>query len=79
METSFVVISIVLIIAAFILQGIQGDKEWYVITLFGLSFAIGGYAKAKEGVLETLKNKSLNVEILMILAALGAFFLRNFF
>ncbi len=78
METSFVVISIVLIIAAFILQGIQGDKEWYVITLFGLSFAIGGYAKAKEGVLETLKNKSLNVEILMILAALGAFFSGNF-
>ncbi|AWE08749.1 cadmium-translocating P-type ATPase [Lysinibacillus sp. 2017] len=36
------------------------------------AFIIGGYAKAKEGILDTFKNKSLNVEILMILAAVGS-------
>lgn len=77
-ETSSVAISIILIIAAFITQNILDATPWYVIMLFGLSFAIGGFAKAKEGVLATIKNKSLNVEILMILAALGAFFSGNY-
>ena len=36
------------------------------------AFLIGGYAKAKEGILDTIVNKSLNVEILMILAAIGS-------
>lgn len=36
------------------------------------AFVIGGYAKAKEGIIDTIKNKSLNVEILMILAAIGS-------
>jgi Zn2+/Cd2+-exporting ATPase len=76
-ETSSVVISIIFIITAFILQSQLGDT-WYIITLFGLSFAIGGFAKAKEGVLATIKDKSLNVEILMILAALGAFFVGSY-
>jgi len=61
-----------------ILSSIQGTESWYVVTLFGLSFVIGGFAKAKEGVHLTIKNKSLNVEILMILAALGAFIVGNY-
>ena len=36
------------------------------------AFVIGGFAKAKEGILDTIENKSLNVEILMILAAIGS-------
>ncbi|ATP41867.1 heavy metal translocating P-type ATPase [Solibacillus sp. R5-41] len=36
------------------------------------AFFIGGFAKAKEGILDTIANKSLNVEILMILAAIGS-------
>lgn len=36
------------------------------------AFIIGGFAKAKEGILDTIENKSLNVEILMILAAIGS-------
>lgn len=71
-ETTSVVISVILIIIGFALS--QGHPEpWYVALAFGLSFVIGGFAKAKEGILSTLHNKSLNVEILMILAALGAF------
>lgn len=36
------------------------------------AYIIGGFAKAKEGVLDTIENKSLNVELLMILAAIGS-------
>ncbi|WEG12766.1 heavy metal translocating P-type ATPase [Pullulanibacillus sp. KACC 23026] len=40
--------------------------------IFIASFIIGGYAKAKEGIEETFKEKSLNVELLMFLAAIGS-------
>ncbi|TSI10637.1 heavy metal translocating P-type ATPase [Lysinibacillus sp. BW-2-10] len=36
------------------------------------AFIIGGYAKAKEGILDTIENKNLNVELLMVLAAIGS-------
>ncbi|TLS35736.1 heavy metal translocating P-type ATPase [Pseudalkalibacillus caeni] len=40
--------------------------------LFILAFLIGGYAKAKEGIEELIFDRSINVEILMIIAAIGA-------
>lgn len=40
--------------------------------LFIAAFVIGGFAKAKEGIEETIKDKTLNVELLMFLAAIGA-------
>lgn len=42
------------------------------IIAYFCAFVIGGYAKAKEGIIDTIENKSLNVEILMILAAIGS-------
>lgn len=36
------------------------------------AYIIGGFAKAKEGILETVKEKKLNVELLMVLAAIGS-------
>ncbi|MFC7393925.1 heavy metal translocating P-type ATPase [Scopulibacillus cellulosilyticus] len=42
---------------------------WY---LFLIAYIIGGYAKAKEGFYDTIRNHELNVELLMILAAVGA-------
>jgi Zn2+/Cd2+-exporting ATPase len=42
------------------------------IILYVLSFIIGGFAKAKEGIEETIANKELNVEMLMIFAAIGS-------
>ncbi|OIK16522.1 cadmium-translocating P-type ATPase [Bacillus sp. MUM 116] len=42
------------------------------VILFLLAFVIGGFAKAKEGIEETIANKELNVEMLMILAAIGS-------
>lgn len=48
------------------------DHPTISIPLFLASFLIGGFAKAKEGIEETFKNKSLNVEMLMIFAAIGS-------
>ncbi|MEK4701210.1 heavy metal translocating P-type ATPase [Solibacillus sp. FSL R7-0668] len=42
------------------------------IVAYLTAFVIGGYAKAKEGIEDTIENKSLNVEMLMILAAIGS-------
>ena len=42
------------------------------VIFFLLAFVIGGYAKAKEGLEATFKDKELNVEMLMILAAIGS-------
>ncbi|MEQ6378295.1 heavy metal translocating P-type ATPase [Bacillaceae bacterium S4-13-56] len=36
------------------------------------AYVIGGYAKAKEGFEETIEKRDLNVELLMVLAAIGA-------
>ena len=47
-------------------------QETLAVTLFIASFLIGGFFKAREGIMETIKNKTLNVEILMILAAIGS-------
>ncbi|WP_101846129.1 heavy metal translocating P-type ATPase [Halobacillus sp. Marseille-P3879] len=42
------------------------------ITLHIIAFIIGGFAKAKEGITETIQEKRLNVELLMIFAAIGS-------
>ncbi|WP_232698766.1 heavy metal translocating P-type ATPase [Brevibacillus daliensis] len=42
------------------------------VAVFGAAFLIGGYSKAKTGITETIKNKDVNVEVLMILAAIGS-------
>lgn len=45
---------------------------WLWITIHIVAFIIGGYAQAKEGILDTIENRELNVELLMILAAIGS-------
>lgn len=77
-ESVFAVMGAVLIAAAFFIQIWLEDTSWVVRTVFALSFIVGGYFKAYEGISKTIKNKVLNVEILMILAALGAFSTGNF-
>lgn len=42
------------------------------VTFHLIAFAIGGYAKAKEGITETIHHRELNVEMLMIFAAIGS-------
>lgn len=50
----------------------------YSSIYFMIAFILGGFYKAKEGVLETIEHKTLNVEILMIIAALGAAFVGHY-
>ena len=46
--------------------------ETLSVPLYITAFLIGGFAKAKEGIEETIKNKELNVEMLMVFAAIGS-------
>src|SRR5690554_402026 len=77
-ELCFVVTSIILLIVAIILNftvlpNIGKTVQTPVVILYAVSFLLGGFFKAKEGIEDIIENKSLNVEILMILAALSAF------
>lgn len=45
------------------------------VTLHIIAFVVGGYAEGKEGILDTIENKKLNVELLMIIAAIGSAFI----
>lgn len=63
-----------LVSGVFILLGwlFSKDESSLSIIFYLLAFVIGGFAKAKEGIEETIENKELNVEMLMIFAAVGS-------
>lgn len=63
-------ISGVLIAAGWIFD--KFDDNVASIIAYLLAFVIGGFAKAKEGIEATYENKELNVEMLMIFAAIGS-------
>lgn len=42
------------------------------VLLYLIAFFVGGFAKAKEGIEETIEDRKLNVELLMLLAAIGS-------
>jgi len=77
-ETTFATVSVTLIVTAFILRAVSLVPPVFPIVLFALAFIVGGFHKAVEGVKDTIKEKRLNVEFLMILAALGAFYTGNY-
>lgn len=64
------ILSGLIILITWSLEHLLSPTWWVALHL--LAFVIGGYAKAKEGITETIKNKDLNVEMLMILAAIGS-------
>ncbi len=61
---------LVLIALAWILekQGLQAGA----VVLFVLAYAVGGYRKALEGLETLIKDKDLDVDLLMVVAAIGA-------
>jgi len=59
-----------LILAGWILS--SNDLHAASVAVYAAAYMIGGYAKASEGLKETITNKELNVELLMILAAIGS-------
>lgn len=60
----------VLIAVGWILEKMDWSAASIVVFLF--AFVIGGFAKAKEGIEDTIADKELNVEMLMIFAAIGS-------
>ncbi|MCM3569206.1 cadmium-translocating P-type ATPase [Neobacillus mesonae] len=63
-------VSGVLIVAGWIFD--KYELEFYSILAYLLAFVIGGFAKAQEGIEATIENKELNVEMLMVFAAIGS-------
>src|SRR5690554_5508853 len=81
-ELTFVVTSILLLIVAIILNfsvlpDLNGNVQTPLVIIYAISFILGGFFKALEGIEETIEHKSLNVEILMIIAAISAFIIGN--
>jgi Zn2+/Cd2+-exporting ATPase len=64
------ILSGLLIVTAW-LSGKNG-ADTLSVSLYIAAFLIGGYAKAKEGIEETVKDRELNVEMLMVFAAIGS-------
>lgn len=59
-----------IILIAWLTKDIIPYPFW--VSLMLAAFIIGGYAKAKEGIEDTIEHRTLNVELLMILAAIGS-------
>lgn len=70
LELVAAIISGILILAAWLI-GKDGSST-ISISLYIIAFLIGGFAKAKEGIEETIADKQLNVEMLMVFAAIGS-------
>jgi len=68
-EMLFALLSGLLLLISWLLEHYIDHSLWYI---YFATYLIGGYAKAKEGWTETVHQKRLNVELLMILAAIGA-------
>ncbi|RCW62996.1 heavy metal translocating P-type ATPase [Saliterribacillus persicus] len=60
----------VLILSAWLFSSMLSSNAQVAVLLS--AFVIGGFAKAKEGIEETIQDRTLNVELLMILAAIGS-------
>ncbi|WP_019243456.1 MULTISPECIES: heavy metal translocating P-type ATPase [Bacillus] len=50
----------------------KADMNTASVISYISAFIIGGYAKAKEGIEDTIADKELNVEMLMVFAAIGS-------
>ncbi|CQR47277.1 Zinc-transporting ATPase [Paraliobacillus sp. PM-2] len=64
------VFSGLLILVAWLTKHNIPHTLWIILML--TAFIVGGYAKAKEGIYDTFQHRTLNVELLMILAAIGS-------
>lgn len=64
------IISGILILVGALLA--KNNWETLSVITYLCAFVIGGFAKAREGITETINDKQLNVELLMILAAIGS-------
>lgn len=70
LELSAALLSGLLIAVAWLIG--RDENSALTVALYIVAFLIGGFAKAKEGIEETINNRQLNVEMLMIFAAVGS-------
>lgn len=70
LEIIAVVLSGLLIMNGWVFS--SGDWQTVAVVCYIAAFVIGGYAKAKEGIEELLQHRQLNVNMLMIFAAIGS-------
>lgn len=70
LELAAAIFSGVLILIGWLLD--KNGVGTSAVIIYLLAYVIGGFAKAKEGIESTIHKKELNVEILMILAAIGS-------
>lgn len=54
------------------IAGQSALPEWVSISMYIAAYGLGGFAKAREGVATLLREKDLDVNLLMIAAAIGA-------
>ncbi|CAM3119718.1 heavy metal translocating P-type ATPase [Sporolactobacillus spathodeae] len=59
----------VLTLAGYVVSEITDTNVWYI---YLVAYLIGGYYQISTGIKDTIKNRELNVELLMGLAAIGA-------
>ena len=59
-----------IILTTWSLTNVIPHALWVILHI--VAFVIGGYAQGKEGVTDTIENKELNVELLMVIAAIGS-------
>lgn len=78
-EGAFASVAAILIIMATVMSRFLADPNATLfMVLYGSAFLIGGFHKAREGILDTIEAKTLNVEILMMIAAIAAFAIGNY-
>lgn len=70
MELIAALLSGLLIVSGWLLA--RYDWQLTSTLVFVCAYLIGGFAKAKEGIEDTISSKQLNVELLMVLAAIGS-------
>ena len=73
----FLGVSLLLIITGSILERTD-IKEVYLLLIYGLGFIIGVYHIFIHAIQLMIKNKSLSVDFLMIIAAIGAFYIGEY-
>lgn len=69
-ETIAALTSGVLIAAAWLVD--KANLEYFAVALFLIGYVVGGFVKAKEGITTLLEERALDVNLLMLVAALGA-------
>ncbi|EOH99805.1 heavy metal translocating P-type ATPase [Enterococcus haemoperoxidus ATCC BAA-382] len=70
------ILCLIFMILGFIFE--KNGLTFYPI-IFILAIFFGGFKQTKDGLIETLENKHLNVDLLMALAAVGACIIGNWF